>query len=56
MDDLPGLTRGRHDGAGDLDRDEALKLLKSGHEGIAEWNRRRESGEEIPDLEQANLE
>ncbi len=35
--------------------DEAIKLLKGGPEGIAEWNRLRESGEEIPNLIGANL-
>jgi uncharacterized protein YjbI with pentapeptide repeats len=38
-----------------MDRDEALKLLKGGGEGISEWNRRRESREEIPDLVRADL-
>ena len=30
-----------------MNRDEAVKLLKGGPKGIAEWNRRREAGEEI---------
>jgi hypothetical protein len=38
-----------------MNRDEALKLLKGGKEGVAEWNRRRDSGEEIPDLGGADL-
>ena len=38
-----------------MDRDEALKLLRGGEEGIAEWNRRRAEGEEIPRLVDANL-
>jgi hypothetical protein len=38
-----------------MDRDEALKLLKGGPEGIAEWNRRRDSGEEIPHLNGVQL-
>jgi uncharacterized protein YjbI with pentapeptide repeats len=43
-----------------MDRDEAIRLLKGGEEGIAEWNRRREEGEEIPllvefDVRQADL-
>jgi len=38
-----------------MDRDEALKLLLGGPEGVKEWNRRREAGEEIPDLSRANL-
>jgi hypothetical protein len=39
-----------------MDRDEALRLLKGGPEGVAEWNRRREAGEEIPDLVGARLD
>lgn len=38
-----------------MDRDEALKLLKGGPEGIREWNERRKAGEEIPSLEEADL-
>jgi uncharacterized protein YjbI with pentapeptide repeats len=38
-----------------MDHDEELKLLKGGTEGIAEWNRRREAGEELWDLSGANL-
>jgi uncharacterized protein YjbI with pentapeptide repeats len=38
-----------------MERDEALTLLRGGEEGIAEWNRRRSAGEEIPDLTGANL-
>jgi uncharacterized protein YjbI with pentapeptide repeats len=38
-----------------MDRDEALTLLRGGPEGIAEWNRRRSAGEEIPDLIGADL-
>ncbi|MBN2560811.1 MAG: toll/interleukin-1 receptor domain-containing protein [Phycisphaerae bacterium] len=38
-----------------MDRDEALKLLRGGPEGVAEWNRLLEGGEEIPDLEDAFL-
>ncbi len=33
-----------------MDRDEALRLLRGGPEGIDEWNRRREADAEIPDL------
>ncbi|UCE59881.1 MAG: toll/interleukin-1 receptor domain-containing protein [Phycisphaerales bacterium] len=34
-----------------MDRDEALKLLRGGKEGIAEWNlRRSEENEKLPDL------
>jgi uncharacterized protein YjbI with pentapeptide repeats len=33
-----------------MEHDEALKLLTGGADGVAEWNQRRESGEEIPDL------
>ncbi len=38
-----------------MDRDEALKLLKGGEQGIREWNQRRLAGEAIPDLFGANL-
>jgi hypothetical protein len=38
-----------------MDRDEALKLLKGGEEGIAEWNKRRENLEQILDLSDADL-
>jgi hypothetical protein len=38
-----------------MDRDEALKLLDGGLDGVAEWNKRRGSGEKIPDLRGANL-
>ena len=38
-----------------MDRDEALKLLKGGPEGIREWNLRRKAGEALPDLVQADL-
>jgi uncharacterized protein YjbI with pentapeptide repeats len=38
-----------------MDRDEALKLLTGGEDRIAEWNRRRSSGEVIPDLSRADL-
>jgi uncharacterized protein YjbI with pentapeptide repeats len=38
-----------------MDRDEAIKLLMGGKEGIAEWNRLRESGEPIPNLRGASL-
>jgi hypothetical protein len=33
-----------------MDRDEAIKLLTGGAEGIEECNRRREAGEEVPCL------
>lgn len=39
-----------------MTRDEALKLLRSGPEGVAEWNRRRELGGEVPSLASAHLE
>ena len=39
-----------------MDRDEALRLLKGGPEGVAEWNRRRKAGEGISDLRKADLE
>lgn len=38
-----------------MTRDEAIKLLKGGREGIAEWNRRREAGDEVPDLSGVDL-
>jgi uncharacterized protein YjbI with pentapeptide repeats len=38
-----------------MDRDEAIKLLKGGKEGVAEWNRRRERREQIPDLSGADV-
>jgi hypothetical protein len=38
-----------------MDRDEALKLLRSGPDGVAKWNRRREGGENIPELDNADL-
>ena len=39
-----------------MDRDEALKLLKGGEEGIREWNQWRLSTPPIPDLSNANLQ
>jgi uncharacterized protein YjbI with pentapeptide repeats len=38
-----------------MDREEAIKLLGNPRIGIAEWNRRRADGEEIPDLRSVNL-
>ena len=38
-----------------MNRDEALKLLKGEEQGISEWNLRRTSGEEIPDLHGVGL-
>ena len=38
-----------------MDRNEALRLLKGGSEGVAEWNRWRKAGDEIPDLSRADL-
>jgi TIR domain/Pentapeptide repeats (8 copies) len=38
-----------------MDLDVALKLLRGGTKGIDQWNRRRESGEGIPDLIGASL-
>ncbi len=40
--------------------DEALELLQGGEDDVAEWNRRREAGDQIPklsgvDLSEANL-
>ena len=34
--------------ASGMDRDQALKLLRGGEDGLAELNRRRKEGEEIP--------
>src|SRR4051794_31491817 len=38
-----------------MDLDEALRLLRGGAEGIAEWNRWRGRDEPLPDLEGAHL-
>jgi uncharacterized protein YjbI with pentapeptide repeats len=38
-----------------MERDEAINLLRGGAEGVREWNRRREVGEQIPALSEANL-
>jgi hypothetical protein len=38
-----------------VDRDEALRLLRGGEDGVREWNQRRRQGEEIPDLLRADL-
>jgi uncharacterized protein YjbI with pentapeptide repeats len=38
-----------------MDREEALKLLSGGPQGIEEWNRRVKEQEEIPDLGEADL-
>jgi uncharacterized protein YjbI with pentapeptide repeats len=38
-----------------LDRDEAIRLLKRGEEGVKAWNQRRNSGEELPELIGADL-
>jgi uncharacterized protein YjbI with pentapeptide repeats len=38
-----------------MDRVEALKLLKGRPDGVAEWNRRRDAGEQSPSLREANL-
>jgi hypothetical protein len=38
-----------------MDREEALKLLRGGPEGIREWNLRRLANEKIPDLRHADL-
>jgi hypothetical protein len=42
-------------GGDDVDRDEAIRLLKGGPEGVREWNEQREQGEEIPLLYWADL-
>ncbi len=38
-----------------MNQRQALKLLQGGPKGIAEWNRRRGAGGQIPDLNYANL-
>jgi len=38
-----------------MDLDEAIRLLKGGPEGVAEWNRRRAASEEIPGLHRAGI-
>ncbi len=38
-----------------MTRNGALKLLRSGRDGVAEWNRLRTGGESIPDLSNADL-
>jgi hypothetical protein len=38
-----------------MDRDEALKLLRGGPDGVAEWNRRRQSGDPLPSFSGADL-
>ena len=38
-----------------MDRDEAIELLHGGKDGVKEWNRRRGEGEEIANLENAEL-
>lgn len=38
-----------------MDREEALKLLKGGPEGVKEWNKQWGGGEEIPSLEHVDL-
>ena len=45
----------REKGVTAMDRNEALKLLKGGREGIVEWNRQRKSEAEIPCLNKAKL-
>src|SRR5271165_5766802 len=39
-----------------MDRDEAIKLLKGGKEGVAEWNLLRLPTQPIPDLSNADLQ
>jgi hypothetical protein len=38
-----------------MDRDEAMRLLRGGPEGVKEWNQRREAGDVISDLSKADL-
>jgi hypothetical protein len=46
MDLTPATLPGGR--ATDMDRDEALRLLRGGPEGVKEWNRRREAVKAIP--------
>lgn len=38
-----------------MNSDKALKLLRAGPQGVKEWNRQRESGEQLPSLRGVNL-
>jgi len=38
-----------------MERKQAIELLRSGHEGVDEWNRKRQGCESLPDLTGANL-
>jgi uncharacterized protein YjbI with pentapeptide repeats len=38
-----------------MDRDEALRLLRAGGDGVRQWNERLDGGEWIPDLSGADL-
>ncbi|MCP4686169.1 MAG: toll/interleukin-1 receptor domain-containing protein [bacterium] len=38
-----------------MTREEALKLLRGGPEGISEWNRRRKADEDVPDMSGSRL-
>ncbi len=38
-----------------MNKDQAVKLLKSGQDGIVKWNACRDSGEEIPELNNIDL-
>jgi len=38
-----------------MNRDEAIELLKSGRDGVSEWYLLRMQGEDIPDLNRADL-
>jgi hypothetical protein len=38
-----------------MDRDEAIRLLQGGPDGVREWNERRKRREEIPSLREADL-
>jgi len=50
---MGSFPQGQLDGCeGRMDLKEAIK---GGEEGVKEWNRRREAGEEIPDLSGADL-
>ena len=38
-----------------MDRDEALRLLNGGKQGVEEWNQRREIERNIPDISGADI-
>ncbi len=38
-----------------MNQDEALRMLRNGSEGVAEWNKLRKAREDVPSLAEANL-